>query len=58
MNLSAPTKPVFLISLVLAIVAVVLLLAPTIMLSLAANAFWILLVGYVILLLGNLIRDF
>ena len=51
MNLSAPTTPVFLISLILAILAVLGVYMPIPFIS--GNAFWVAITGYVVLLVGN-----
>ena len=58
MKLTTPKKPVFLISAALAALAVVLFLVPTLIAGLSPHVFWILLIAYAILLLGNLLRDF
>lgn len=54
MNLSAPTMPIFLISLILAILAVlgVYVAIPVI----SANAFWVAIIAYVVLLVGNVAK--
>ncbi len=54
MNLSAPTKPVFLISLVLAVLAVAgtFVAIPVV----SANAFWVAVIAYVVLLVGNVAK--
>jgi hypothetical protein len=54
MNLSAPTVPVFLISLILVVVAALMVLGtvPTYGLP----AFWVAIAGYAILFLGNVVR--
>ena len=54
MNLSAPTMPIFLISVVLAILAVVGILTPLPFVS--ANAFWVAIVAYIVLLVGNVAK--
>lgn len=54
MNLSAPTKIVFLISLVIAIVGILAGLA--IVPGLPIAAIWIVAVGYVVLALGCLLK--
>lgn len=56
MNLSAPTFPVFVISLVLAILAVLVVYAGIKIPVITGNAFLTLLVGYVVLLAGNLLK--
>ncbi len=54
MNLSAPTQPIFIISLVLAALAVlgVFMTIPVV----SGNAFWVAIIAYVILLVGNLAK--
>ena len=54
MNLSAPTQPVFLIAVILAILAVVgtFVVIPVI----SANAFWAMTAAFIILVLGNLLK--
>lgn len=54
MNLSAPTQPIFLISVVLAILAVAgsFVAIPVI----SANGFWIAILAYIVLLVGNLAK--
>jgi hypothetical protein len=54
MNLSAPTQVVFLISLVIAIIGILAGLA--IIPGLPISAFWIVVVGYVVLALGCLLK--
>ena len=54
MNLSAPTTPIFLISLVLAILAVLGVYMPIPVVS--GNAFWVAIIAYVVLLVGNVAR--
>lgn len=54
MKLSAPTQIVFLISLVIAIVGILVALA--VIPSLPISAFWIVVVGYVVLALGCLLK--
>ena len=54
MNLSAPTKPVFLISLVLAALAVLGIYMPIPFIS--GNAFWVAIIAYVVLLAGNVAK--
>ena len=56
MNLSAPTMPVFLISLVLAALAVLGVLVKTIP-FVSSYAFWLAIAAYVVLALGNLLKD-
>lgn len=54
MNLNAPTQIVFLVSLILAILAVVSVFVtiPTI----TANAVWVAIAAYVVLAIGNLFK--
>ena len=54
MNLSAPTQPMFLISLVLAILAVVGLFVAIPFVS--QYAFWFAIAGYVVLAIGCLMK--
>jgi hypothetical protein len=54
MNLSAPTIPVFVISLILAILAVVGVLTPIPFIT--ENAFWVAIAAYVVLMIGNIMR--
>lgn len=54
MNLSAPTTPIFLISLVLAILAVLGVYMP--IPGISGNAFWVAIIAYVVLLVGNVAR--
>ena len=54
MNLSAPTKPVFLISLILAVLAVIGMFAAIPLIT--ANAFWVAIIAYVVLAIGNVAR--
>ncbi|HEY0233977.1 MAG TPA: hypothetical protein VGC86_02820 [Afipia sp.] len=56
MNLSAPTLPVFLVSIVLAVLAVLVVYAGIKIPVITGNAFLTLLVGYVVLLAGNLFK--
>lgn len=56
MNLSAPTNIVFIISVVIAILG--LLAALGVIPGLAAYGAWIILLGYVILAAGCLLKDF
>lgn len=53
MHLSAPTQVIFFISLILAILAVVGVFVAIPFIS--ANAFWVVVVAYVLLALGNLL---
>ncbi len=55
MNLSAPTKPVFLISLVLAVLALLAALGISVPVV-SGNALWVALAGYVVLALGNMLK--
>ncbi len=54
MNLSAPTMPVFLISLIVAILAIVgtQMSIPVV----SGNTFWVAILAYVILLVGNVAK--
>jgi hypothetical protein len=54
MNLSPPTTAVFVISLILAVLAVIgtFVAIPVI----SANSFWVAIIAYVILAIGNLFR--
>jgi len=54
MSLSAPTMVIFLISLVVTVVGILVGLA--IIPSLPVSAFWIVVIGYAILLAGNLFK--
>ena len=56
MNLSAPTLPAFLISVVLAILAVLVAYAGIKIPVVSAHPFVTLLAGYVVLLAGNLLK--
>ncbi len=56
MNLSAPTLPVFLVSIILAVLAVLVVYAGIKIPVITGNAFLTLLVGYVVLLAGNLFK--
>lgn len=56
MNLSAPTNLVFVVSIVLAILAVISQF--TALPFITDNAFWVAIAGYVILALGNILRNF
>ena len=55
MNLSAPTKIVFLISLVLAVLALITALGVSIPVV-SGNALWVALIGYAVLAAGNLLK--
>ena len=54
MNLSPPTTAVFIISVVLAVLAIIgtFVAIPVI----SANAFWVAIIAYIILAVGNLLR--
>jgi len=54
MNLSPPTTAVFIISVVLAVLAIIgtFVAIPVI----SANAFWVAIIAYIILVVGNLFR--
>ncbi len=55
MNLSAPTMPIFLISLILAILAVLsakFLSIPVV----SGNEFWVAVLAYIVLLVGNVAK--
>jgi hypothetical protein len=54
MNLSPPTTAVFFISLILAVLAVISTFVAIPVIS--ANAFWVAIIAYVILAIGNLFR--
>ncbi len=56
MNLSAPTLPVFLVSIILAILAVLVAYAGIKIPVITGHAFLTLLIGYVVLLAGNLFK--
>ncbi|MBX9711166.1 MAG: hypothetical protein K2X60_09035 [Xanthobacteraceae bacterium] len=56
MNLSAPTLPVFLVSIILAILAVIVTYGGIKIPVISGNAFITLLAGYVVLLAGNLFK--
>ncbi len=56
MNLSAPTLPVFLVSIILAVLAVLVVYAGIKIPVITGNAFITLLIGYVVLLAGNLFK--
>ena len=56
MRLNAPTFLVFVISVILAILALVSIFVPIPILS--AYAFWVLLLAYVILVAGNVLKGF
>ncbi len=54
MNLSAPTTPVFLISVVLAILAVVGTATPIPFVT--GNSLWVALIAYLVLFIGNIAK--
>lgn len=54
MNLSAPTVPVFIIAVILAALAVIGTF--TTIPFITANGFWVAIVAFVILMLGNLLK--
>ena len=54
MNLSAPTMPIFLISLILAILAVLGVYVDLPVIS--GNAFWVAVIAYIVLLVGNVAK--
>ncbi len=54
MNLSAPTMPIFLISLILAILAVLGVYVDLPIIS--GNSFWIAVIAYIVLLVGNVAK--
>ena len=56
MNLSAPTNVVFVVSVILAVLAVIGTFTPLPFIS--DNAFWVAIAGYVVLALGNILRGF
>ncbi len=56
MNLSAPTNLVFVVSIVLALLAVIGAITPLPFIS--EHAFWVAIAGYVVLALGNILRNF
>jgi len=55
MNLSAPTQPVFLIALVVGVLAIIGLFA--VIPFVTANATWLLIAAFVLLVLGNLLNN-
>ena len=57
MTLSAPTKPVFVISLILAIVALLGAYDVLPVVLDGSNAFWAAIAAYALLLVGNLSRE-
>lgn len=54
MNLSAPTQLIFIVSAVIAILAIVGTLTPLPFIS--ANGFWTAILAYIVLALGNLLK--
>jgi hypothetical protein len=54
MSLSAPTRPVFLISLILAILALLGILVAIPVIS--PNAYWLAILAYIVLALGNVMK--
>jgi hypothetical protein len=54
MNLSAPTMPVFLVSLILTILAIlgVFVQIPVV----STNAFWVAVIAYLVLMVGNVAK--
>ena len=56
MSLSAPSQMMFLVSVILAVIAIVLYLLPTLITAITPYAFWILVVGFVVLAAGCLMR--
>ncbi len=55
MNLSAPTMPIFLVSLILAVLAVLsakFLSIPVV----SGNEFWVAVLAYIVLLVGNVAK--
>jgi hypothetical protein len=54
MNLSAPTTGVFIISLIVAVLAVISMFVAIPVIS--AHAFWVAIIAYIILAVGNLFR--
>ncbi len=54
MNLSAPTKPVFIISLILAVLAVIGVFVTIPLIT--PNGFWVAIIAYVVLAIGNVAR--
>lgn len=56
MDLSAPTQPVFLIALLVGVLAIVSLLGVAIPVV-SAYAMWLLIGAFVLLVLGNLLRN-
>ena len=56
MSLSAPTTLVFVVSVILAILAIIGQFTPLPFIT--DNAFWVAIAGYVVLALGNVLRGF
>ncbi len=56
MNLSAPTLPVFLVSIILAVLAALVVFAGVKIPVVSGHAFITLLAAYVVLLAGNLLK--
>ena len=56
MDLSAPTQPVFLISLIVGVLAIVSLLGVAIPVV-STYAIWLLMAAFVLLVLGNVLRN-
>ena len=54
MNLSPPTTAVFIISLILAVLAIIGTFVAIPLIS--ANAFWVAIIAYIILAVGNVFR--
>ncbi len=54
MNLSAPTKPMFLVAVVLAVLAIIGMFVAIPFVS--ANGFWVMTLGFVVLAAGNLMK--
>lgn len=53
MNLSAPTQAVFLVSVIIAIIALLIFFN---VIHIAVPSFWIMTIAYVVLLLGNVLK--
>lgn len=56
MDLSAPTQPVFLIALIVGVLAIISLLGVAIPVV-SAHATWLLMGAFVLLVLGNVLRN-
>ena len=56
MPLSAPSQVMFWVAVILAVIAIILYLLPTVVPALTAYSFWILVVGFVVLAAGCLMR--